>query len=98
STAMTKGLLNTRARTTLEGKSTPAIGIRQAVYAVSQELKPALFVELMRRGDIGNVIVFTRTKNRQTRLADYLTSEGVPNAKIHGNRSQAQRTEALEGF
>ncbi|MEO8335878.1 MAG: C-terminal helicase domain-containing protein, partial [bacterium] len=82
----------------LERKSTPAIGIRQAVYAVSQELKPALFVELMRRGDIGNVIVFTRTKHRANRLADYLTSEGVPNAKIHGNRSQAQRTEALEGF
>ena len=52
----------------------------------------------MRRGDIGSVIVFTRTKHRANRLADYLTNEGVPNAKIHGNRSQAQRTEALEGF
>jgi ATP-dependent RNA helicase RhlE len=95
---LTKELLHNPATINLERKSTPAIGIRQAVYAVSQELKPALFVELMRRGDIGNVIVFTRTKHRANRLADYLTSEGVPNAKIHGNRSQAQRTEALEGF
>ncbi len=96
--ALTKELLHNPATINLERKSTPAIGIRQAVYAVSQELKAALFVELMRRGDIGNVIVFTRTKHRANRLADYLTSEGVPNAKIHGNRSQAQRTEALEGF
>ena len=63
-----------------------------------EELKPALFVELMRRGDIGNVIVFTRTKHRSNRLAEYLNEPGVSNARIHGNRSQAQRTEALEGF
>ena len=96
--ALTKELLNNPATINLERKSAPAIGIRQAVYAVREELKPALFVELIRRGDIGSVIVFTRTKHRANRLADYLTTEGVPNAKIHGNRSQAQRTEALDGF
>jgi ATP-dependent RNA helicase RhlE len=96
--ALTRELLHNPATINLERKSTPAIGIRQALYPVREELKPALFVELMRRGDIGNVIVFTRTKHRANRLADYLTKEGVPNAKIHGNRSQAQRTEALEGF
>jgi ATP-dependent RNA helicase RhlE len=96
--ALTRELLHNPATINLERKSTPAVGIRQAVYAVREELKPALFVELLRRGDIGNVIVFTRTKHRANRLADYLTKEGIPNAKIHGNRSQAQRTEALEGF
>jgi ATP-dependent RNA helicase RhlE len=96
--ALTRELLHNPATINLERKSTPAIGIRQAVYAVSQELKAGLFVELLRRKDIGNVIVFTRTKHRANRLADFLTKEGVPNAKIHGNRSQAQRTEALEGF
>jgi ATP-dependent RNA helicase RhlE len=95
---LTRELLHNPATINLERKSTPAIGIRQAIYPVSQELKAGLFVELMRRGDIGNVIVFTRTKHRANRLADFLTREGVPNAKIHGNRSQAQRTEALEGF
>ncbi|MEO8560583.1 MAG: DEAD/DEAH box helicase [bacterium] len=96
--ALTRELLHDPATINLERKSTPAVGIRQAVYAVREELKPSLFVELMRRGDIGNVIVFTRTKHRANRLADYLSKEGVANAKIHGNRSQAQRTEALEGF
>ena len=96
--ALTRELLHDPATINLERKSTPAVGIRQAVYAVREELKPSLFVELLRRGDIGNVIVFTRTKHRANRLSEHLTREGVPNAKIHGNRSQAQRTEALEGF
>ena len=96
--ALTRELLQNPATINLERKSVPAVGIRQALYPVREELKPALFVELMRRGDIGNVIVFTRTKHRANRLADYLTNEGIANAKIHGNRSQAQRTEALAGF
>jgi ATP-dependent RNA helicase RhlE len=96
--ALSRELLHDPASINLERRSAPAVGIRQAVYAVREELKPALFVELVRRGDIGNVIVFTRTKHRSNRLADYLTSQGVSNARIHGNRSQAQRTDALEGF
>jgi ATP-dependent RNA helicase RhlE len=95
---LSRELLHDPAKINLERKSAPAVGIRQAIYPVREELKPLLFVELMRRGDIGSVIVFTRTKHRANRLSDYLTKEGVPNAKIHGNRSQAQRTEALEGF
>src|SRR6478672_4407480 len=96
--ALSRELLHDPASINLERRSAPAVGIRQAVYAVREELKPALFVELLRRGDIGNVIVFTRTKHRSNRLADYLTNHGVSNARIHGNRSQAQRTDALEGF
>ena len=96
--ALSRELLRDPSSINLERKSAPAVGIRQAIYPVREELKPALFVELMRRGDVGSVIVFTRTKHRANRLAAYLEGEGVPNAKIHGNRSQAQRTDALEGF
>jgi ATP-dependent RNA helicase RhlE len=96
--ALSRELLHNPSSINLERRSAPAVGIRQAVYAVRENLKPALFVELLRRGDVGNVIVFTRTKHRSNRLAEYLTSQGVSNARIHGNRSQAQRTDALEGF
>jgi ATP-dependent RNA helicase RhlE len=37
-------------------------------------------------------LVFTRTKHRANRLADYLVREGIRAERIHGNRSQAQRT------
>lgn len=81
-----------------ERKSQPAIGITQAVYPVKQDVKSALFLELLNRGEIHDVIVFTRTKHRANRLAEFLDKHGVPAARIHGNRSQAQRTEALAGF
>ncbi|HVQ31586.1 MAG TPA: DEAD/DEAH box helicase [Vicinamibacteria bacterium] len=82
----------------LERKSEPAVGITQAAYPVQGELKSALLVELLRRGEIRSVIAFTRTKHRANRLADYLTRAGVANGRIHGNRSQAQRTQALGAF
>ncbi|HWZ58693.1 MAG TPA: DEAD/DEAH box helicase [Gemmatimonadaceae bacterium] len=82
----------------LQRKAAPAVGITQAVYPVAEELKAPLFLELLKRKEIGNVIVFTRTKHRANRLADFLERNQMPVARIHGNRSQKQRTEALEGF
>ncbi len=82
----------------IERRSAPAVGITQAVYPVPQELKTGLLLELARRGEIGSAIVFTRTKHRANRLAEYLDRHGVSAVRIHGNRSQAQRTEALAGF
>ncbi len=76
----------------------PAVGIEHAAYPVPSELKSALLVELVRRGEVKSVIAFTRTKHRANRLADYLARNGVATARIHGNRSQSQRSEALGGF
>jgi ATP-dependent RNA helicase RhlE len=79
-------------------QSAPAVGITQAIYPVAQELKAALFLELLRRGEMADTLVFTRTKHRANRLADYLVRHDIKAARIHGNRSQAQRTAALAGF
>ncbi|GJG87496.1 RNA helicase [Gemmatimonadetes bacterium T265] len=76
----------------------PAVGVTQALYPVREEMKAALFLELLKRGTLKDVIVFTRTKHRSNRLAEYLTTHGVACERIHGNRSQAQRTQALAGF
>jgi ATP-dependent RNA helicase RhlE len=81
-----------------EQKSGPPAGITQAVYPVAPELKSALLVALLRRGDIRQALVFTRTKHRANRLADFLAREGVKADRIHGNRSQGQRTAALAAF
>jgi ATP-dependent RNA helicase RhlE len=82
----------------LERAAAPAVGITQAVYPVPQNLKAPLLAELLQRGDIGNVLAFTRTKHRANRLAEALSKRGIPCERIHGNRSQAQRTQALAGF
>jgi ATP-dependent RNA helicase RhlE len=91
-------MLKNPARINLERTSTPAAGITQALYPVPQELKSALFLELLKRGDMKDALVFTRTKHRANRLAQYLERNGVKSERIHGNRSQKQRTEALAGF
>ena len=95
---LTHELLKSPATINLERKSQPAVGITQAVYPVGRELKSALLAELIRQDVIREAIVFTRTKHRANRLSDYLAKHGIENAKIHGNRSQNQRTEALAGF
>jgi ATP-dependent RNA helicase RhlE len=82
----------------LERKSLPAIGITHAVYPVSQPLKAPLLVALLRGGVVEDALVFTRTKHRADRLAKHLAQHQVKVERIHGNRSQAQRTEALAGF
>jgi ATP-dependent RNA helicase RhlE len=82
----------------VERQAKPAVGITQAVYPVGQDLKPHLLVELLNRDLVREALVFTRTKHRANRLAEHLVRSGVRAERIHGNRSQAQRTAALEGF
>jgi ATP-dependent RNA helicase RhlE len=96
--ALTREMLHNPAMINLERKSAPAHGITQAVYPVSQELKTVLLATLLERNLMQEALVFTRTKHRANRVWEYLTKRGVAAARIHGNRSQAQRTDALNGF
>jgi ATP-dependent RNA helicase RhlE len=95
---LTRELLHDPTTINLERKAAPAVGITQAVYQVPQELKSSLLVALLERGLMKEALVFTRTKHRANRLWEYLDKRGLKVARIHGNRSQAQRTDALEGF
>ena len=95
---LSRELLKSPAKINIERKSAPAKGITQALYPVHQKLKADLLIELLKRNEIGNVIVFTRTKHRANRLHEKIERAGIQAARIHGNRSQAQRTEALAGF
>ena len=96
--SLTRELLRQPATINLERKAAPAVGITQAVYPVAQDVKSSLLLELVKRGEMKSALVFTRTKHRANRLADFLTRHNVPCERIHGNRSQAQRTAALAGF
>jgi ATP-dependent RNA helicase RhlE len=96
--ALTRDMLRNPVTINLERRAAPAVGITQAVYPVQQELKSALFLALLRRGDMREALVFTRTKHRTDRLQKFLARNGIAAERIHGNRSQAQRTLALAGF
>ncbi len=95
---LSREMLHEPATIAIERKAAPATGITQSVLPVAQELKTSLLFHLLSRGEIKNAIVFTRTKHRANRLFEQLEKRKVAVARIHGNRSQAQRTEALAGF
>jgi ATP-dependent RNA helicase RhlE len=96
--ALASEMLNDPVTITLQRQAAPPVGITEAVYPVPQALKPALLVELLTRGILQQALVFTRTKHRANRLTEHLVRHGIAAARIHGNRSQRQRTEALAGF
>ena len=95
---LSQEMLKSPAMISIERKAEPAVGITQSIFPVPQDLKIALLEKLLERGDIKNAIVFTRTKHRANRVFEQLERRGVKAARIHGNRSQLQRTEALAGF
>ncbi len=95
---LSRELLQNPVRINVERRSAPATGIEQAIFLVRQDLKSLLLFKLLEQGEIDNVLVFTRTKHRANRLAQYLGKRGVNCDRIHGNRSQAQRTRALADF
>jgi ATP-dependent RNA helicase RhlE len=95
---LSREMLRNPATINLERRSAPAVGITQAVYPVPQHLKASLLVHLLKKGDMHDALVFTRTKHRADRLAKHLLQQGLRAERIHGNRSQSQRTDALAGF
>ena len=95
---LSKEMLHTPATINIERRSLPAVGITHAVYPVPQHLKAGLLLALLKSGEVRDALVFTRTKHRADRLARQLDEHRVKVQRIHGNRSQSQRTEALAGF
>lgn len=95
---LSKELLRDPVRLNIDRKPAPPMGITHSVFPVPSDRKSSLFLELLGKAITGSVLVFTRTKHRANRLADFLDSNGVQCARIHGNRSQSQRTAALDGF
>ena len=75
----------------------PVARVSQRLYPTPGTEKTPLLLRLLRE-DGGSTLVFTRTKHRADRLARAVTAAGHRTARLHANRTQAQRKEALEGF
>jgi ATP-dependent RNA helicase RhlE len=96
--ALAREILRDPVTIAVERPAAPATGITHTAYPVASELKSRLLLQLLARPDTRSVLAFTRTKHRANRLAEFLTRHGIRVERIHGNRSQAQRTQALAGF
>jgi ATP-dependent RNA helicase RhlE len=75
----------------------PSENVRLQAFEVSGDDKPQVLRRLLVK-ERGRCLVFSRTKRGTERIAKNLNREGINAALIHGDRSQSQRTAALEGF
>ena len=72
--------------------------IAQKVLFVGKKDKDALLVSLLSDRRINKAIIFTQMKHVANRVVKKLQTAGIHGAAIHGNKSQAARTKALDGF
>ncbi|MGA8841883.1 MAG: DEAD/DEAH box helicase [Candidatus Aquilonibacter sp.] len=94
--ALVRDMLDNPVRLELAAENAPIELLTQRIYAVPQEHKTELFLELLKDNNIFTAIAFTRTKHRADRLAAALAKSNIHSEVIHGNRTQAQRTRALD--
>jgi ATP-dependent RNA helicase RhlE len=76
---------------------TTAKRAEQSVFLATEKEKGPLLLALLSQHE-GSVLVFTRTKRRADKVSKVLERQGHKVARIHADRSQAQRRHALDGF
>src|SRR4029078_11241302 len=95
---LSRGILRDPVTVEVMPRNTAAEAGKELVYPVDRDRKEELLAHLIRRYDLHQVLVFTRTKLAASRLATKLDRDGIDAVAIHSDRSQPERTKALEGF
>jgi ATP-dependent RNA helicase RhlE len=79
-------------------RSQAASTVTHAVYPVPRDRKSALLAQLLREAALDSVLVFTRTKHGADRVVRHLEREGIEATAMHADKTQPQRTKALQDF
>lgn len=96
--ALANGLLKNPSEVEVARRNTSSELVKQSVYSVDCKKKSALLRYLIEKNRWGQALVFTRTKHGANKLCEYLQKCGISSSAIHGNKSQAARTKALDDF
>jgi ATP-dependent RNA helicase RhlE len=72
--------------------------VTHVAHPVPREKKREMLVRLIKARDMKQVLVFVATRIGANRLAYQLNREGVHATAIHGDRTQAERLQALDDF
>ncbi|MDX2215691.1 MAG: DEAD/DEAH box helicase [Oculatellaceae cyanobacterium bins.114] len=91
-------LLNSPVLIEVAPRNTTAEQVEQVVHLVDRDRKRELLSYLIGFNNWQQVLVFTRTKHGANRLAEQLAKDGLKSTAIHGNKTQAARTRALNDF
>jgi ATP-dependent RNA helicase RhlE len=79
-------------------RSGAANTVTHAVYPVPRDRKSSLLAQLLREDELDSVLVFTRTKHGADRVVRHLERENISSTAMHADKTQPQRTRALEDF
>ena len=79
-------------------RNTTVQRITQVIHPVGRGKKKALLAHIINVQNWSQVLVFTRTKFGANNVAEFLEKNGISAMALHGNKSQAARTQALAGF
>ncbi|GEN99523.1 DEAD/DEAH box helicase [Novosphingobium sediminis] len=97
-----KQFINNPVRVEVTPQATTAERVEQYVTFVNQAEKQALLTlrirALLADKKLDRALVFTRTKHGADRVVRHLSAASISARAIHGNKSQAQRTAALDAF
>ena len=80
------------------GETVPVSSVSHALYLVEPQHKAGLLMKILEHTDTESVLVFTRTKDRATRLARQMKKAGFVAASLQGDLPQNKRQAALNGF
>jgi ATP-dependent RNA helicase RhlE len=95
---LAKTLLHNPVRVEVAPQATTVQLVQQKVLFVDERNKIPILLELLEHEDLRCVLIFTRTKRRANNVAEVLTNQGIRAEAIHGNKSQGQRTRAMDNF
>jgi len=91
-------ILNDPASVKVDPVSSTVDTIRQTMYLVDKLNKKYLLADLLKKPEVENALVFTRTKHGADRVVRELENMGVRSLAIHGDKSQSARQMAMGQF
>ena len=96
--ALAETILQKPVQVKVAAKSPAADTVKQALYFVDPQSKPALLEHLLQDAQITRALVFTRTKHGADKLVRRLAHAAIVAEAMHSNKSQNTRLRALANF
>lgn len=95
---MAKDFLKNPVEISVTPRNATAVTVGQKIHPVDKARKAELLSHLLRHEPWTQALVFSRTKHGANKLVKLLALDGIEAMAIHGNKSQSQRTKALNDF
>ncbi len=95
---LSREILHKPQKVSVTPTSSTAERVEQYAYFTNKSSKKDLLFHILKKPDVEQVLLFSRTKHGADRITRTLQKKGISAAAIHGQKSQNQRQKALNNF